>query len=84
MVGAEEENFKVKRLRWDENDILRLIFANTVFGKRTILQDIPLYLDPTIGPTKARPAEKVQSKGSQMVGKGNFHIGFSKYSTYFL
>ena len=37
IVGPEEKNFKVKFLRWHENNILILIFANTAFLKGTIL-----------------------------------------------
>ena len=50
---------------------------------RTVL-DILSYLEPTIGPAMIGPGEKVQSKGSQMTGKGYFDIGFCIYSKYFL
>ena len=46
--------------------------------------DILLYLEPTVGPTMVGPAEKIQSKGFLMVGKGYFDNVFWKYSKYFL
>ena len=36
--GWAEKLFEIKALRWLENAILGLVFANTVFYKSTILQ----------------------------------------------
>ena len=101
MVGPEEnlsnsvEKFQSKSSQMARKQYLRLMFANAVFHKRTILLtfeakfnenilNILLYLEPATGPIMVGPAEKAQSIGFQMAGIGYFDIGFWNYSKYFL
>ena len=73
MIGGKRKAFKIMSLGWLENDIFRLIFANTEFCKSAILLlfaaeftrnvlDIHWYPECTIGPTLVRPEDNLYFK----------------------
>ena len=89
--GWAGEIFKMEVLILIKIAILRLVFANTVFHKRVMLQifyteytygvfDILSYPEFTTGPLWLGQEKNFQNFGSQKPGKRYYMIGFSKCS----
>ena len=87
---GQEKKFEIKALRWLENAILGLVFANTVFYKSTILLILEAEVtektssriqSPLLGPHWLGPKKNFHNKSSQVVGKCCLEIVFA-YSVF--